>query len=96
MDDNYNDKLADLRRQIDGLDKQLLQLLARRMAEVREIGRYKQAHSLAPLDEQRWQTVLQSWLVTAESFGLSEEFITKLYKLIHEYALSIESDTKPS
>lgn len=91
-----DDKLADLRRQIDSLDEQLLQLLARRMADVRSVGQYKKGRGLPPLDEQRWQTVLQTRLDRAESLGLSEEFIAKLYQLIHEYALSIEADSEPS
>jgi len=94
--DNQDDKLADLRRQIDALDDELLQLLARRMNKVREVGRYKKARGLPPLDQQRWQTVLEMRLAGAGALQLSQEFITKLYQLIHEYALEIEADTKPS
>lgn len=94
--DRPDDKLADLRRQIDALDEQLLQLLASRMAKVRSVGQYKRDRGLPPLDERRWQTVLQSRLDKAEALGLSEEFIAELYRLIHEYALSIEAGSGPS
>jgi len=84
------DKLVELRTRIDDLDKELLQILGRRMATVREIGLYKKAHSLAPLDQQRWQMVMNERLSIAEALGLSDEFVGKLYQLIHEYALEIE------
>lgn len=91
-----DDKLEDLRRQIDRLDEQILQLLASRMADVRSVGQYKKGRGLPPLDEERWQAVLQARLDKAESLGLSKEFIAKLYRLIHEYALSIEAGSEPS
>lgn len=94
--DRQDDKLTDLRRQIDTLDEQLLQLLASRMADVRLVGQYKKSRGLPPLDEKRWRAVLRSRLDRAEALDLSEEFITKLYQLIHEYALSIEGDNEPS
>ncbi len=85
--------LENLRTQIDNLDSQLLQLLADRMDSARAIGRYKQEHNLTPLDLERWRAVLQSWLAQAETLQLPEEFVTKLYDLIHEYALQVEVDT---
>jgi chorismate mutase len=91
-----SDKLADLRQQIDALDGQLLQLLAQRMDHVREIGEYKKAHSLPPLDAERWQSVLATRLAEAKALGLSEDLVTQLYQIVHEYALSIEASIEPS
>lgn len=86
------DKLYELRSQIDVLDDKLLQILAERMDSARGIGQYKKVHGLEPLDPQRWRTVLETQLSKAESLHLSQEFITKLYELIHEYSLEIEAD----
>ncbi len=91
MDSN---SLENWRKQIDELDKELLHTLAKRVDIVREIGKFKKAHGVAPLDQKRWQEVLQSKLLEARSLNLSEEFIEKLYNLIHEYSLEIESDDK--
>ena len=91
-----SDKLADLRRQIDALDDELLQLLAKRMDHVREVGQYKKSHNLPPLDAERWQSVLATRLAEAQKLGLSDEFVTQLYQLVHEYALSIEAAIEPS
>ena len=85
-------ELEALRRRIDELDKELLELLARRMAVVREVGTYKHAHRIDPLDRTRWDEVIKDRLVLAESLGLSETFVNELYELIHQHALEIETD----
>ncbi len=95
MNEGHN-KLDELRSQVDALDEKLIQILAQRMDNARSIGQYKKVHGLQPLDQQRWQVVLQTQLSRAESLHLTEEFITKLYELIHEYSLEIEADNPRS
>lgn len=85
-------ELDALRIRIDQLDAELLKLLARRMDYATDIGRYKKDHNLTPLDTERWQAVLNSWLGQAETLELPAEFVTKLYDLIHQYALQVETD----
>jgi len=87
MDDNTLDQL---RKQIDELDDELLQVLSRRMQIVAQIGKQKKAHGIKPLDEDRMKNVLQLMLKRARILSLSEKFIEKLYALIHEYSLEIE------
>ncbi len=89
-----NDKLEDWRKQIDALDEELLHILGKRINIVREIGKYKKANGIAPLDQKRWQVVLDSQLSKAELVNLSEDFIKKLYDLIHEYSLEVEANNK--
>lgn len=87
-------ELEELRRQIDELDGQLLELLASRMSKVGDIGEYKRSHGLSPLDEERWQDVVKTRLETAKKVGLPEALVAKLYELIHQYALRIETGEK--
>ncbi len=82
--------LDNLRKQIDNVDDQLLRVLAKRMHIVREIGKYKKANDIQPLDKKRWQKVLEDKVIKAQKLHLSERFITKLYYVIHTYALEIE------
>jgi chorismate mutase len=82
--------IGNWREQIDALDEQLLVTLASRARAVEEIGRLKKARGIAPLDEARWRKVLGSKLDRARALGLSEEFVEKLYDLIHEYSLALE------
>ena len=86
--------LERLREQIDALDEELLNILAKRINVVREIGKYKKARSIPPLDEKRWQEVLKSKLSKAHSWNVSETLVESLYNLIHEHSLEIENDGK--
>ncbi len=87
-----NEELDDLRRRIDGIDGELVRLLAKRMGVVREIGGYKKEHGVQVLDEKRWREVLEGNLKRGQELGLSEEFVQRLLEVIHEYSLEIEEE----
>jgi len=89
------DELDALRQKIDALDANLLELLAQRARLVDDIGRYKKARNLEPLDATRWRQVLDNNLKRAQSLNLCPEFIEGLYQLIHEYSLKLESHSEP-
>ncbi len=88
------DELQQLRIQIDSLDEQLLRALSERAKLVDEIGRYKKARGLEPLDMTRWQQVLSAKKERAAELGICPEFVDKLYNLIHEYSLHLESKSE--
>ncbi len=52
--------LKTLREQIDGIDRDLLALFARRMEVTQKVGEYKLAHGVQVLDPRREQEVLDS------------------------------------
>ena len=86
-----NDDLDAHRINIDALDAQLLDILARRMAEVQAIGATKKAKGLVPLDATRWNEVLETRRKQAEALDLSTDFVARVYTLIHEHALELEA-----
>ena len=85
-----NNVLEGWRAQIDEFDNELLQTLSKRMAVVRNIGKFKKTHGMTALNEKRWQKVLKSKLSKASSLNLSKKFKKKLYDHIHKYSLKIE------
>lgn len=85
------DELQRLRDEIDTLDQDLLSLIAKRVIIVKQIGAYKKAHDLAALSEDRKQAVLEAWQHQAKQLGLSEQTVQKLYEVIHDYAMEIET-----
>lgn len=89
------DELKALREQIDALDATLLEALANRAKLVDQIGKYKKARGLEPLDSTRWQQVLQGNITRAKALGICPEFVEALYHLIHEYSLHLESNSEP-
>lgn len=84
------DKLESLRKKIDILDTQLLQLIHKRLRVVEEVGKLKKELRLKPLDSARWSQVLEKGLKQAASLGLRREFVKKILDTIHEEALQIE------
>jgi chorismate mutase len=85
-------QLERLRKEIDMLDEELLHILASRMNVVRSIGNYKKENNMTILQRSRWQEILQKFIERGTQSGLSEEFITRLIKSIHDE--SIEQQEK--
>jgi chorismate mutase len=78
------ENLTVLRRQIDAVDEQLLELLAKRMRISREIGIYKKEHNMPILQTPRYSEILENRTKAGASMDLNPEFIEKMLKLIHE------------
>jgi chorismate mutase len=85
-----NANLQTLRLGIDELDTALLKLLAQRAELVRQVGLYKHRNQLPPLDENRWQQVMDKNLEEGLQYGLSPAFVESVYTLIHQYSLQLE------
>ncbi len=75
--------LSDLRKQIDDLDNELLQLLSKRMRVSREIGQYKLEHDMPILQTGRYSHILKDRVEQAESMDMSGEFALKVLEAIH-------------
>lgn len=83
-------QLDDLRKQIDFIDNQIVDLLAERFIIVKKIGKWKKEKNLPPLDKNRWRKVLINRVKKAKELGISSKLIKKIYQAIHDYALEIE------
>jgi len=75
--------LSDLRRQIDDLDNELLQLLAKRMRVSREIGQYKLEHDMPILQTQRYDEILTDRARQGERMDMSGDFVKLVLEAIH-------------
>ncbi len=75
--------LSDLREQIDELDNELLQLLAKRMRVSREIGQYKLEHHMPILQTQRYDQILTDRAAQGERMEMSGDFVKKVLEAIH-------------
>ena len=72
-----------LRKQIDELDNQLMELLAKRMRVCREIGQYKKEHNMTVLQSARYSEILEKRGAQGSLCGMSPEFATNVFELIH-------------
>jgi chorismate mutase len=78
------ENIQQLRKQIDELDNQLMELLAKRMEVCREIGRYKKDHNMTVLQTSRYNEILEKRGVQGSLTGMAPEFVAKVFESIHE------------
>lgn len=79
-----NESLAQLRRQIDSIDNELLEVLARRMMVSGEIGLYKKEHGMPVLQSSRFNEIIASRCKAGEEMGMSPGFMKTILHAIHE------------
>ena len=79
--------LAELRGEIDDIDGELLQLLARRMEISAQIGEYKKRHGVTVVQMDRWKKILADHIQTGNELGLDEKLITDIFEAIHQSSI---------
>lgn len=81
-------ELDELRQQIDILDRQVVEILAKRMSISEKIAKYKFENGITVLQSRRYDEILQSRRATAEQNHLNPDFVLKLYEAIHEESVN--------
>ncbi len=84
---DFDQKMTKLRTNIDVLDANLLDLLGKRMKVADEIGQVKKDNNVAVLQSSRWNEIQEKMVAEGAKKGLSEEFVTKLFKAIHQESI---------
>lgn len=75
--------IESLRKQIDEIDNQLIELLAKRMRISREIGQYKKEHNMTVLQTSRYNEILNKRGAQGALCGMPAEFTAKVFEAIH-------------
>ncbi|SKB74699.1 3-deoxy-D-arabinoheptulosonate-7-phosphate synthase [Salegentibacter holothuriorum] len=86
--EEFQNKLGTLRAKIDVADNQLIELLAKRMKVSDEIGQVKKSQNVSVLQTKRWNEILGKMVLEGEQHGLSEEFILRLFKAVHQESIN--------
>lgn len=76
--------ITQLRKQIDAIDNQLMDLLSKRMRVCREIGQYKKEHNMTVLQTGRYSEILDKRGAQGALCGMSADFVKQVYEHIHE------------
>jgi chorismate mutase len=84
----FNNQLNTMRTQIDLIDDQIMDMLGKRMKIVDGIGALKKKNNVAILQVKRWNEVLGRMILEGEQNKLSEEFVLKIYKAIHQESIN--------
>ena len=85
---DFKNSLNTLRTQIDVIDQGLLDTLGKRMKVAIEIGSLKKKKNVAVLQTKRWNEILGKMILDGEEKGLSEEFILRMFKAIHQESIN--------
>lgn len=78
------ESLSELRKQIDEIDDQLVETIAKRMRVSREIGTYKKEHNMQVLQATRYSEILEGRIQQAIKFGIDGDCMQKILEAIHE------------
>ena len=81
-----------MRKQIDELDNQLMELLAKRMKVCREIGEYKKEHNMTVLQTSRYNEILNKRGAQGSLWGMAPDFIKTVFEAVHEESVRQQMD----
>ena len=84
----YQQALSNLRAQIDVIDQTLLDTLGKRMKTAVEIGMIKKDNNVAVLQNKRWNEILGKMILEGQERNLSEEFILRVFKAVHQESIN--------
>lgn len=89
---SYTALLMDLRSKIDTFDDEILSAVQKRMNVVKEIGKTKKENNIQILQSNRWTEVIESAKEKGSSKGLSNEFVEKLFKAMHQESINVQTE----
>lgn len=84
--------LKDIRKDIDSIDNQILELLEKRFSLMPSVIDYKIKNNLDIFDSAREKEILKNKISTAKNFSIDEKFITEIYQLIMDQSKKIQRD----
>ena len=88
---SYKYLLNEIRESIDEVDKEIVDIIAKRQDLVEKIGEFKKEQDLNTFQVNRWNEVLKSRLEWASEKGLDKDFIEDLYKVIHLGSINVQN-----
>lgn len=91
---DFLNHLETIRRQIDELDYEVLNLLARRMKLSEEIGLHKKHNKVSIFQVARWNEILEKAKDMGRERGLSEGFISHYLSAVHQESIAKQASVK--
>ena len=77
-----------LRKQIDEIDNQLIDILAKRMRISREIGQYKKEHGMTVVQTSRYNEIMEKRGAQGALLGIGQDCVKKIFEQIHEESVN--------
>ena len=90
----HDQKLKLLRKQIDGLDRQIMMLLKNRFRIVVRIATLKKKLNLEAYQPSRWKSMLKERILKANKIGMHPRFAKLFFNLIHNESVRIQKSMR--
>ena len=88
--------LQALRSQIDEIDQQLIECLAKRIQVSTQIASRKRVVATPVLQNDRAAVVSDNYVRLGQRLGLNEDFMRKLYRVVHAESCRVQTETLSS
>ncbi len=88
----YENDLEKHRTLISDIDFQLINLLSQRMKVAEKIGSIKKQNNIAIFQPERWKVITDYAAAKASETGMSQDFIEKVFKAIHEESIEVQNN----
>ncbi|GEO25386.1 hypothetical protein AAC03nite_11710 [Alicyclobacillus acidoterrestris] len=88
----WRDGIARYRTEIDEIDKRVVEVLASRFEVAKKVAALKQVWRKPVVQRDRAVQVERSYIAMGEQYQLSEQFMSRLYRLIHEETCRMERE----
>lgn len=84
---SYKEQIKKIREEIDSIDNDLIDIIAKRMKVSKKIGLLKKEFWISSYQQERWKEVLKSRIQAGVNKNLNETFMSEIYELIHKESL---------
>ena len=78
------DDITQLRRQIDEIDNQIIDVIAKRMAICREIGKYKKEHGMTVVHTSRYSHIIEDRESQGGVLGVEKDCVKHIFEELHQ------------
>ena len=86
------ENISILRKQIDDIDSQLLDIIAKRMAVCRDIGQYKRDHDMTVVHTSRYSEIIEKSEMLGKSLGVDPICVKNIFELLHQESVRQQID----
>lgn len=88
----FKNELDSLRNMVDSLDEELLEIIAKRMKLVAQIGTYKKQHNITVFQPERWIDIKKSRANFGENLQLDPKFVLTILTEIHNESIRFQTE----
>jgi len=89
---DVNEEIKNLRNDIDKLDRDILNILKRRIHNIEKIGKIKKTKGTEIFDKQREKEILSNLLEYGKDLGIDDNLIISLWQHIIDHSHKVQND----